>query len=255
MIAPPTGSARPPASATTPFGPKMTCGVARPWMASRSVIAAKAPPTRTARVSCRRRPPTMRPVLAAAAVPQAMAMMTRCCALLIGARSSPAIEWAIAAGTTALAAMSSRFEPMRLRSRRSILRGDRPLDGTLEGFSGSPNGGEAHARRHAALAGRDRPAHAQPPADPPAAPQPPADRQRLCRLAAAEREAPGRRDARAARDADDDAAEVAERLAAIALESGAHVHDAAAAHVEHDAAALGRLAGVGHRVGVGEHGG
>ena len=97
----------------------ITPGVARPWISKTSVMAANAPPAMTARVSRRRKPASISATLAVAAIPEPMAMMKRCWIAVTGALSSLTRKCITAAGTAALAAMSVRLAPKRLRSRRS----------------------------------------------------------------------------------------------------------------------------------------
>ncbi len=82
-------------------------------------MAANAPPAMTARVSRRRNPASISAMLAAAAIVEPTAMMKRCWTAVTGALSSLTRKCMTAAGTAALAAMSVRLEPKRLRSRRS----------------------------------------------------------------------------------------------------------------------------------------
>jgi hypothetical protein len=94
--------------------------VASPWIVSSRVIVPNAPPATTARPSRVRRPRAMSATLAAAATDAPTAMNQRCPVPLIGASPSRIRKCTPAAGTTALAAISRRFEPKRLRRILSI---------------------------------------------------------------------------------------------------------------------------------------
>ena len=63
----PAGSEAAPANATTPFGPAITPGVAKPWTASSAVIVEKAVPSSTVRPSRRLTPAIVRMTEATAA--------------------------------------------------------------------------------------------------------------------------------------------------------------------------------------------
>jgi hypothetical protein len=96
----PTGMVTPPESATTPFEPTSTPGVARPCTARSVAMVEKAPPAMTARASWSAAPRNVRSAAAASAA-SALAPTSQQCAGPLQLTGWPRRAYRIAAGSAA----------------------------------------------------------------------------------------------------------------------------------------------------------